>query len=251
MATTTNQRRRQQQRLGLFWTMVMQAIVIYNEIRRHSRRLPRAPHRNWDSERQMTLTRLFGTSDRICHELLRMKMGSFHRLCDRLRTYGLVDSRSVLVEEQVAIFLNTVGHDQHYQAESFTFFRSSQIVSYCFHRVLHACLRLCRDVVINATIHNSPYEKENVKPWFTYFQVRGRNYFIIYFVKVQYSKVIFLLKVIFFLLKDVVGVIDGTHITTNVPLEEQAKYCNRKQVISQNVLVVCTFDIKFTYVLAS
>ena len=164
MATTTNQRRRQQQRLGLFWTMVMQAIVIYNEIRRHSRRLPRAPHRNWDSERQMTLTRMFGMSDRIYHNLLRLKIQTFHRLCARLRTYGLVDSRSVLVEEQVAIFLNTVGHDERNRAESFTFFRFGQTVSYYFHKVLHACLKLYRDVVSNATIHNSPYEKENIKP---------------------------------------------------------------------------------------
>jgi len=52
-------------------------------------------------------------------------------------------------------------------------------------------------------------------------------------------------------LKDAVGAIDGTHIAANVPLEEQARYRNRKQVISQNVLVACTFDMKFTYVLAS
>ena len=151
----------------------MQAIVIYNDIRRRNRYLPRAPHINWDSERQMTLTRMFGMSDRICHNLLRMKIEPFHRFCAQLRTYGLVDSRSVLVEEQVAIFLNTVGHDERNRAGSFTFFRSGQTVSYYFHRVLQACLRLYRDVVSNATVHNSPYEKENVKPWFTYFQVRG------------------------------------------------------------------------------
>ncbi|CAA2974888.1 Hypothetical predicted protein, partial [Olea europaea subsp. europaea] len=49
---------------------------------------------------------------------------------------------------------------------------------------------------------------------------------------------------------DAVGAIDGTHIAANVPLEEQAKYRNRKQVTSQNVLVACTFEMKFTYVLA-
>ena len=52
------------------------------------------------------------------------------------------------------------------------------------------------------------------------------------------------------MLKDAVGAINGTHIAANVPLEEQARYRNRKQVISQNVLVACTFDMKFTYVLA-
>ena len=46
------------------------------------------------------------------------------------------------------------------------------------------------------------------------------------------------------------GAIDGTHIAANVPVEEQPRYRNRKQVISQNVLVACTFDMKFAYVLA-
>ena len=46
------------------------------------------------------------------------------------------------------------------------------------------------------------------------------------------------------------GATDGTHIVANVRLEEQARYRNRKQVISQNVLVACTFDMKFTYMLA-
>ncbi|KAL2510476.1 DDE Tnp4 domain-containing protein [Abeliophyllum distichum] len=178
--------------------MVIQAIVIYDGIRRRARHLPRAPHRNWEIERQMTLTRMFGTSDRICRDLLRMKIGPFQRLCAFLRTFGLVDSKSVRVEEQMAIFLNTVGHDQRNRAGSFTFFRSGQTVSYYFHRVLHACLGLFREVVTNATIHNSPYDKDNVKPWYSYFQ-------------------------------DAVGAIDGTHIDAYVPVEDQARYRNRKQ----------------------
>ncbi|KAL2524399.1 putative harbinger transposase-derived nuclease [Abeliophyllum distichum] len=162
MDTQRRQRRRQTQRVGLFWTMVLQAIVIYDGIRRRARHLPRAPHRNWDIERQMTFTRMFGSTDRICRDLLRMKIGPFQSLCARLRTFGLVDSKSVRVEEQVAIFLNTVGHDQ----------------------------RCCR----------------------------GRS--------------------------------TVPHIAAKVPVQDQARYRNRKQVISQNVLVACTFDMKFTYVLA-
>ncbi|XP_022883645.1 putative nuclease HARBI1 [Olea europaea var. sylvestris] len=154
--------------------MDMQAIVIYKDLKHRARHLPRAPHTNWNSEREITLTRMFSTSNTICRDLLRMKIGPFQRLCARLRTYGLVD------------------------------------MSFYFHRVLHAFLRLYRDVVINATPHNSPYEKEN----------------------------------------DVVGAIDETHIAVYVPLEEQGKYRNRKKVIFQNVLVACTFDMKFTYVLA-
>ncbi|KAL2549869.1 Uncharacterized protein Fot_11399 [Forsythia ovata] len=74
MDTQRRQHRCQIQRMGLFWTMVIQAIVIYDGIRRRVRHLPRATHRNWDIEREMTFTRMFGTSDRICCDLLRMKI---------------------------------------------------------------------------------------------------------------------------------------------------------------------------------
>ncbi|KAL2537898.1 hypothetical protein Fot_19289 [Forsythia ovata] len=77
MDTQRRQRRRQIQHVGLFWTMVIQAIVIYDGIRRRTRHIPRAPHRNWVVEREMTLTRMFGTSDRICRDLLRIKIGPF------------------------------------------------------------------------------------------------------------------------------------------------------------------------------
>ena len=112
MATTRNQCRRQRQHLGLFWMIVMQKIVIYDHIRHRNQHLLRAPYRNWNTERKMTLTRMFGMSNIIYHELLRMKIGPFQRLCARLRTYGLVDSIYVQVKEQVAIFLNTIEHDQ-------------------------------------------------------------------------------------------------------------------------------------------
>jgi len=118
---------------------------------------------------------MFGMNDTICHNLLRMKIVPFQRLCARLITYGLDDNRSVCVEVQVAMFLHTVRYDERNQTKSFTFFRSSHTVSHYFHEVLHACLGLYREVVINATTHNSPYEKINVKPWYSYFQVRFSN----------------------------------------------------------------------------
>ncbi|KAJ6838462.1 uncharacterized protein M6B38_320905 [Iris pallida] len=123
---------------------------------------------------------MFSLSDRVCHEMLRMKIGVFQQLCGRLRGYGLADSRFMRVEEQVALY---------------------------------------RDVVINAIAQNFSYDKGD-EGWYHYFQ-------------------------------DVVGAIDGTHIAANVHVHEHLKYQNRKQIISQNILVACTFDMKFTYVLAA
>ncbi|KAH0642471.1 hypothetical protein KY290_034058 [Solanum tuberosum] len=50
--------------------------------------------------------------------------------------------------------------------------------------------------------------------------------------------------------KDCVGAIDGTHIPALIPMEEQPRYRNRKGVLSQNVLAVVDFDMKFQYVLS-
>jgi hypothetical protein len=47
-----------------------------------------------------------------------------------------------------------------------------------------------------------------------------------------------------------VGVIDGTHVPANVPVEIQGKFRGRKERTTQNVLAAITFDLKFIYVLA-
>ncbi|XP_028805159.1 uncharacterized protein LOC114760071 [Neltuma alba] len=49
--------------------------------------------------------------------------------------------------------------------------------------------------------------------------------------------------------KDCLGAIDGTHIRVKVPSVDAPRYRGRKEFPTQNVLAVCTFDLKFTYVL--
>jgi hypothetical protein len=49
---------------------------------------------------------------------------------------------------------------------------------------------------------------------------------------------------------DCIGALDGTHIDVSLPLEEQARYRNRKGHLSQNVLAACNFEMEFTYILA-
>ena len=50
--------------------------------------------------------------------------------------------------------------------------------------------------------------------------------------------------------KDCRGAIDGSHVDAYVPDEAIARYRNRKGSVSQNVLAICDFDMKFTYVLS-
>lgn len=46
-----------------------------------------------------------------------------------------------------------------------------------------------------------------------------------------------------------IGALDGTHIHAVIPLALQARFRNRKQFISQNVLGVANFDLTFVYAL--
>jgi hypothetical protein len=48
-----------------------------------------------------------------------------------------------------------------------------------------------------------------------------------------------------------VGAIDGTLVRASIPTEMQIRFCGRKDGMVQNVLAAITFDIKFSYVLAS
>ena len=47
-----------------------------------------------------------------------------------------------------------------------------------------------------------------------------------------------------------IGALDGTHIPCVVPSDKVVQHICRKRMITQNVLVVCDFDMRFTIVLA-
>ncbi|KAF5934246.1 hypothetical protein HYC85_030417 [Camellia sinensis] len=50
--------------------------------------------------------------------------------------------------------------------------------------------------------------------------------------------------------KDCVGAVDGIHIPVMVGVDEQGPFCNKNGFLSQIVLALCSFDLKFHYVLA-
>jgi hypothetical protein len=49
-------------------------------------------------------------------------------------------------------------------------------------------------------------------------------------------------------MQNCIGAIDGTHISMTIPLGQQEPYRNRKQGLSQNMMVACDFDLKFVRV---
>jgi hypothetical protein len=50
--------------------------------------------------------------------------------------------------------------------------------------------------------------------------------------------------------KDCIGALDGTHIRVTLPPDEQVRYIGKTGIPTQNVLAVCDFDMRFTYVSA-
>jgi hypothetical protein len=50
--------------------------------------------------------------------------------------------------------------------------------------------------------------------------------------------------------RDCIDALDGTYILTFIPEHKHAPYCNHKGEISQNMLVVCFFNLKFIYILS-
>ncbi|XP_060200116.1 uncharacterized protein LOC132628348 [Lycium barbarum] len=148
-----------------------------------------------------------------------MSVGCFLQLVDEMKIRGLLtDSRTLRVEEQLAIFLFTLAHNERNRVVQNRFQHSGEIISRYFNKCLKACLHLGKQYVKQAgrSIPQEISSNPLFYPWF----------------------------------KDCIGVIDGTHIPALIPVEEQPRYRNRKGVLSQNVLVVVDFDMNFQYVLA-
>ncbi|XP_020402729.1 protein ALP1-like [Zea mays] len=169
--------------------------------------------------RQRTLNMIYNSTDVECISMLRMKRAPFFALCTTFRERGLVtDREGVPVEEQVAMFLHVVGHNQRFRVVHQAFRRSIQTVHKHFHQVLYAVGELRKELI------KAPSPTTHPKITGSY---RWNPY-----------------------LKDCIGAIDGTHVLARVPRHMQQAFRGRKTNPTQNVMVAVDFDLKFTYVLA-
>lgn len=113
------------------------------------------------------LNRLFRNNDNDCYEQLRMDRWAFARLCTMTREVGLTDSRYVILEEKVAMFLWVIAHHEKNRVVKFDFLRSGQTVSRYFNDVLKAVLRL-QDFLLKAP---EPIPADYPDERWTWFQV--------------------------------------------------------------------------------
>ncbi|KAK3152958.1 hypothetical protein QOZ80_2BG0165810 [Eleusine coracana subsp. coracana] len=124
-----------------------------------------------DIERQNNLRVIYNSTDISCVELLRMKRAPFFQLCDLFRGRGLLrDSINSSIEEQVAMFLHVVGHNQRFRYIKFSFRRSIETISRYFQEVLFAVGKL-RDEMIVPPITTTAPKIQNNHRWYPYFKV--------------------------------------------------------------------------------
>ncbi|MQL94147.1 hypothetical protein Taro_026797 [Colocasia esculenta] len=157
--------------------------------------------------------------ERRCYNTFRMNPSMFVKLRDILVERELIrDSRYVTTSEQLAMFLYAMGHGVATGAMCEHFQHSSETISYYVNRVIKAIALLRFTYIV------LPSGTDLVHP-----RIRHDDRFYPYF-------------------KDAIGATDGTYILAHVLKDRQARYRNRKNVISQNVMGICGFDLIFHYV---
>ncbi|MQL97947.1 hypothetical protein Taro_030649 [Colocasia esculenta] len=180
--------------------------------------IPRPMHTSRHSEHVWVHEVLHG-HERRCYNTFQMHPSMFLKLRDILVERELIrDSRYVTTSEQLAMFLYAMGHGIATGAMCEHFQHSSETISYYVNHVIKA-IALPRFIYIVLPSGTHP-----VHP-----RIRHDDRFYPYF-------------------KDAIGAINGTYITAHLLKDRQACYRNRKNVISQNVMGVCGFDLILHYV---
>ena len=158
---------------------------------------------------------------RYFYKMFRMAPKVFMTLHDMLvSTYGLKSTNNVSSVESLAMFLWIVGGPQAFAQAENRFVRSLWTVHTKFKEVL-LCLR--------------KLAKDNIKPRDPTFSTEH--------AKVKDSR-------FWPHFKGAIGAIDGSHIPVSVPEEEVVNHTCRHGYTSQNVLAICDFDMRFTFVVA-
>ncbi|CAL5391364.1 unnamed protein product [Camellia sinensis] len=148
------------------------------------------------------LNRLVRDNDIDCHEQLRMNRHTFLQLCGFIRTKGVSDSKYVVLEEKVAMFLTVLGHHHKNRNVKFNFMRSGQTVSKYFNDVLKAVLRL-QGVLLKTPEPITVGCTDDRWRWF----------------------------------QNCLGALDGTYVRVLAPALDKARYRSRNGEITTNVLV--------------
>lgn len=157
---------------------------------------------------------------RRIQEGFRMPLYTFLHLQSWLLDNTELDaSRHIGVAEKLAMFIDTVGRGVTNRGVQERFQHSGETVSRCFHQVLNALVEMHAHYV-QLPDKNYPTDRRITE------DPKYASYF-----------------------RDCLGALDGTHIEAHIPYEKRIPYRNRQGTLSQNVLAVVTFDLRYCYVL--
>jgi hypothetical protein len=152
----------------------MMAMVIQSRKRKHSESIETityAPIEGRDRMRIEYLNNKIWKNDVTCVSMLRLNRASFFQFYKLFRDCGLLqDTIHLCVERQVAMFLNTMGHNVRNRLVGTNFDRFGETVSRYFNKVLHAIGELRKEFI--RTPSTSTLAKISGNPrWDPYFKV--------------------------------------------------------------------------------
>lgn len=154
-----------------------------------------------------------------CLDNFRMDKNIFYKLCGILQGKDLLHhTNRIKVDEQLAIFMYIIGHNQRIREVQELFRYSGETISRYFNSVLNAIVAISLDLFEDPG-PGIPREIREDPRFYPYFQ-------------------------------DCVGAVDGIHFPVTVGVDELEPFRNKNGVNSQIVLAACSFDLQFQYVLA-
>ena len=158
---------------------------------------------------------------RSCYNMFRVSPDMFHSLHSLLvQSYGLKSSSKSTSIEALGMFLWMLGSPQSARQAEDRFERSLGTVFSMFSKVLKSVLRLAADII----------KPEDPEFSIVHPRLRSRRFYP-YF-------------------SNCIGAIDGTHVPCVVPKNLFMQHLSRKGRTTQNVMVACDFDMRFTSVLS-
>ncbi|XP_027061002.1 uncharacterized protein [Coffea arabica] len=155
-------------------------------------------------------------------ENCRISVDNFLLLCDILKNNNYVPQnyqKRVEIEEALAMALVMVSHSARQRVLAERFNRSTETINRNVREVLRGLCMFASQII-------RPFDYDQVHP-----RIGNSTKYYPWF-------------------KDAVGAIDGTHIPACPPSGHQMAYTNRHGFQSQNLLAVCDFDMRFTYIYA-
>jgi hypothetical protein len=134
--------------------------------------------------------------------------------------YGLTSTRRTSSLEALGLFLWICGAPQSLRQAEDRFCRSLETCSRKFDKVSNSVNKLAADIIRPVDLEFACVHPRLQSPRFSPF------------------------------FDNCIGAIDGSHIPVVVPTTKVVQYTGRHGYTSQNVMAVCDFDIRFTFVVA-